>query len=415
MSVAKAEPQRVLPPHPAPNMLDLCMTRYDYDYNRDIEGRGPGDGTAGGDDGCAVSGDVRNRPIFRFANSLESCHDTTYLTDYVRHSREVKDMPGLLQTACGEHDVASAFARDYYLPDLTKHATATGAHPISVYKEDYKHSGPVPSGEPTLYAGARTAAYDPDFLLIPATEEDLKAENMLPPKITSRESLLPKVPPSEDSYRRPNEDLFASRRPQLTTMGKPPTDYYCTSWVYGDKSLAYPGQLPRGIEDSPNAHLIGTMDDKAALLALLAGKKKAAGKPYLMPDETNPIPIQRIEQPFCGITRRIENEGYVNMSIYRSDHVHQGVLPELPDAAALTGNDTGGAGGERRLACAGEMLAGTLTRHTKKIESLRNSHGNLLKVKPDSRIVDLHTWKQMRSIEKRIAVDKKDPHRHKLH
>ncbi|ESL07139.1 hypothetical protein TRSC58_05178 [Trypanosoma rangeli SC58] len=415
MPVAKTELRRELPSHPPPNMLDLFMTRYDYDYNRDIEGRGLGDGTFGGDGGDAVSGDVRNRPIFRFAHSSEGDYDTTYLTDYVQHNRDAKDMPGLLQTACGEHDVASAFARDRHLPGLAKHATATGAHPISVYKTDYRNSGPVASGKPTLYAGARSVAFDADFLFLPTTEEDLKAEKVLPPKITSRESLLPKRCPSEDSHRLPKEDLFASRRSQLTTMGAPPTDYYCTSWVYGDKSLAYPNQLPRGIEQSPNAHLIGTMDDKAALLALLAGKKRVAGKPYPMPDETNPIPIQRIEQPFCGITRRIENEGYVNMSIYQSDHTHQGVLPELPDAANLAGNSAGGSGGERRLACAGEMLAGTLTRRTKMAESLRNSHGNLLRGKPDSRIVDLHTWKQMKSIEKRIAVDKADPHRHKLH
>ncbi|RNF07693.1 hypothetical protein TraAM80_03215 [Trypanosoma rangeli] len=412
MPVAKTEPRRELPPHPPPNMLDLFMTRYDYDYNRDIESRGLGDGTSGGD---AVSGDVRNRPIFRFAHSSDGVYDTTYLTDYVRHNRDMKDMSGLLQTACGEHDVTSAFVRDHYLPELAKHATATGAHPISVYKTDYQNSGPVASGKPTLYAGARTVAFNSDFLLIPPTEEELKADSVLPPKITSKESLLLKGYPSEDRYRPPKEDLFASRRSQLTTMGGPPTDYYCNSWVYGDKSLAYPSQLPRSIEQSPNAHLIGTMDDKAALLALLAGKKRAAGKPYPMPDETNPILIQRIEQPFCGITRRIENEGYVNMSTYQSDHIHQGVLPELPDTANLAGNGAGDIGGERRLACAGEMMAGTLTRRTKKAESLRNSHGNLLKEKPDSRIVDLHTWKQMKSIEKRIAVDKADPHRHKLH
>ncbi|ESS70531.1 hypothetical protein TCDM_00666 [Trypanosoma cruzi Dm28c] len=414
MSVLKAELQRELPLHPEPNMLDLYMTRYDYDYNRDMGGAGSGEGTSGDDDEGSVSGDVRNRPIFRFCQSLDGSNNTTYLTDYVRRDRGVKDLTGLLRTACGEHDVASAFVRDYYPPGLRKHATENGAHPISVYKTDYTHSGRVPKGKPSLYAGSRAAAFDPNFLLIPTTEQDLRAEAVLPPKITSKESLLPKICPLEDNQSKEGT-LFASRRPQLTIANGPPTDYYCTSWVYGDRSLAYPSQLPRSIEESPNSHLIGTMDDKAALLSLLAGKKKRVGKPYPMEDETNPIPIRKIEQPYCGVTRRLENEGHVNMSIYRSDHIHQGMLPELPDAVALAGADTVGANGERRLACAGEMLAGTLTRYTKKIQSVRNSHGNLLKENPDPKIVDPYTWRQIKSIEKRIAVDKADPHRHKLH
>ncbi|KEG13169.1 hypothetical protein DQ04_01171020 [Trypanosoma grayi] len=410
MSVAKAEPQRELLPHPAPNMLDLFMTRYDYDYNREFVGTGSGDGAQ---DEESVSGDVRNRPIFRFGQPLDGSYDTTYLTDYVQHDRGVKDISGLMQTACGEHDVASAFVKDYYRPNLSKHLTEDGAHPITTYKKDYTHSGPVPKGEPQLYAGARAAAFDPDFLLIPTTEEDLRAEAELVPKITSKDSLLPRIKSAADGSEVRDEGLLASRRPQLTAGGLP-TDYYCTSWVYGDKSLAYPNQLPHGVEESPNAHLIATMDDKAALLALLAGKRKAAGKPYPLHDDTNPIPIQKTEQPYCAVTRRIENEGHVKMSMYKSDYIHQGVLPELPDAVALAGRDEGSMG-EQRLACAGEMLAGTLTRRTRKLQSIRNSHGNLLKQKPDVTIVDPHIWKQMRSLEKRIAVDRADPHRHKLH
>ncbi|KAH9599773.1 hypothetical protein LSM04_005442 [Trypanosoma melophagium] len=414
MSIVKLDPQRELPPHPSPNMLNLYMTRYDYDYNRDAAGAGTGDGGGGEDDG-GVSGEVRNRPIFCFGPALPGSYGTTYQGDYVRHHRGVKDLPGLLQTACGEHDVASAFARDYYRPDFTRHNTADGAHPNTTYKTDYTLSGRVPKAETVLYAGARAAAFDPDFLLIPASDEVLQAEAELPPKITSRESLLPKVHPSrENGDKDQKEDLFASRRP-LLTIGGAPTDYYCTSWIYGDKSLAYPSQLPRGIEGSPNAHLIGTMDDKAALLALLAGKKRPVGKPHPIYDDTNPIPIFRSEQPYCAVTRRIDNEGHVKMSMYKSDFIRQGMLPELPDAVSLAGKDGTSGNGDQRLACAGEMLAGTLTRQVKKLGTLRNSHGNLLKQRPDTAVVDPYTWKQMKSIERRIKVDKADPHRHKLH
>ncbi|ORC79266.1 uncharacterized protein TM35_002161010 [Trypanosoma theileri] len=414
MSVDKVELPRELPPHPAPNMLNSFMTRYDYDYNRDFVSTGTGDGAKGEDD-TAVSGEVRNRPIFCFGPAMPGSYGTIYRRDYVRHNRGVKDLPDLLRTACGEHDVASSFARDYYRPDFTKHNTADGAHPNTTYKTDYTLSGRVPKGEATLYAGARAAAFDPDFLLIPASEDLPRAEAELPPKITSKESLLPKVQTSRDNGDKDQkEDLFASRRP-LLTIGGPPTDYYCTSWVYGDKSLAYPSQLPRGIEESLNAHLIGTMDDKAALLALLAGKRRPVGKPHPIYDDTNPIPILRSEQPYCAVTRRIDNEGHVKMSMYKSDFIRQGLLPELPDAVGLSGKEGAIENGDRHLACAGEMLAGTLTRYVKRLETLRNSHGNLLKEKPDTSVVDPHTWKQMKSLERRIKVDKADPHRHKLH
>lgn len=411
MSITKADATRDLPPHPPPDMLNLYMTRYDYDYNREIQSAG----VFGKDETASVSGDVRNRPIFRFGQPLKGCYGTTYREDYVKYDRGVKDLPALLRTACGEHDATSSFVRFHYSPSLTKEDDKDGSKPNTTYKTDYTLSGSVPKGEPFLYAGARTTAVNPDFFFIPVTEEALEAEKELPPKITSKESLLLKAKPSADGYSSRADGLMASRRPQLT-VGGPPTEYSCTSWVYGDKSLAFPSQLPRGIEDSPNAHLIGTMDDKAALLALLAGKKKpvGSGKPFPILDDTNPVFIHKREQPYCGVTRRVENEGHVKMSIYKSDYINQGMLPELPDAVALSGMESGQAPGERRLACAGEMLAGSLARHTAKLCSLRNSHGNLLKEKPDPKVVDLQTWRQMLAIEKRISVDKADPHRHKL-
>ncbi|CBH17618.1 hypothetical protein, conserved [Trypanosoma brucei gambiense DAL972] len=396
------------PPHPKANMLDLYMTRYDYDYNRDIDPSGQGEKKSN----FTVSGEVRNRPIFR-AGAQTGGEGTTYRSHYVKHDVEGKDFRDILQSCCraGEPETAFVHGRSTHVMGCS---TGDGVPPNTTYKTDYVYNGRSIGGEPQLYAGAKATAFSPNLLAIPPTEEELRKMAEVAPKITSIESLAPKPKPSLEGLPANKEDLLASRRPQLTTGGHP-TDYYCTSWVYGDKSLVYPSQLPCGLTNSQNGHLIGTIQNKAELLALLAGRKKAAAKATNpMPDTTNPIAIDKAAQPYCGVTRRLENEGHVKMSMYKSNYIDQAVLPELPDAAVQAGNHDPNDESDTTNRRAATTNAGTLTKRMHRLGTLRNSHGYVHKQRALDSDIDLQTWRRMRIIEKRIDVDKADPHRHKL-
>lgn len=408
----QSEPTQ-MPCHGPANMLDLFMTRYDYDYNRDPLKEFPHENMAdpASNDDAWLSGEVRNRPPFCMGGDWNG--DTIYRQDYVPKSRFLDDM-NEVHRRIGDEPYATAFIREWYRPDLTKNNTDDGKAPISEYQTEYTNSGRIPKGKPALYAGALSVPYKEDFLHAKGVREDDGSD--LPPKITSKESLLPRHPQAADeSAWKAREELLPSRRPLLHSMPADPKDYYCTSWEYGDKSKAYPSQLPQGLEGSKRADLIGTMDDKAELLRLLAGKDATkAGKPYRLDDDTNPIYVSSEEQRKCAVTHRMEDEGHVKMTIYNSDYINQWRLPELP------GNH--GGADERNtqttaLSSAGEMAAGQLTKYTREMGSLRNSHGYMRHIPKDGAKLPMprEVLTTLRQLERHDDVDVADPHRHKMH
>ncbi|CCD14417.1 unnamed protein product, partial [Trypanosoma congolense IL3000] len=378
----------LLPPHREPNMLDLFMTRYDYDYNHRTSSNSAGKG----DPKHVVSGEVRNRPIFRMGTH---CGDTatTYRTDYLGYNRGVENFGEILGACCHNERPQTAFASGSRLEHIVGDPSGNELCPNTVYKTDYAYKNRVLSGKPQLYAGAKSTAFNPKLLAIACNGESCSDE--ITPKITCKESLLGKPHPELEGLPARSDDLLASRRPQLTTGGDP-TDYYCTSWAYGDKSLAYPSQLPCGLTDSQNGHLIGTVKDKAELLALLSGKGKMRSKPIpSLPSATNPVTIGMAEQPYCAVTRRMENEGHVKMSIYKSDYINQAVLPELPDAAVLASIQSEGTGDMGLNLSASASSTGKLTNCMHKLGEMRNSHGYIHKECPLQSAIDAQTWKRM--------------------
>lgn len=405
-------PATEMAPHGPANMLDHFMTRYDYDYNRDPLKTYEHDNNANpaSNDDAWLSGEVRNRPPFCMGGDWNG--DTIYRQDYVPKTRFIGDMDEV-HRRIGNEPAATAFIREWYRPDLTKNAD-NGDAPISEYKTEYTNSGRIPKGKPTLYAGARAVPYVEDFLHAKGVKEDDGSD--LPPKITDKSSLLPRHPVADDEVPwKAKEGLLPSRQPQLHTMPMDPNDYWCTSWTYGDKSKAYPNQLPQALDGSKRADLIGKIDNKAELLRLLAGKDtKKAGRPYRMDDDTNPIYIASEEQRSCAISHRLEDEGHVKRTMYQSDYINQYRLPELPgnhgdsDARYTTTS---------ALTSPGEMSGGQLTKYTRQMGSLRNSHGYMKRIPEEA--VNLPMPREilttLRTLEKHDDVDRADPHRHKMH
>lgn len=473
---------RELPPHGPANMLDLYMTRYDYDYNRDPNGELNGD-----DDGAAdrqmedwVSGEVRNRPLFQHTDHLS--HKTTYRVDYnalastarLSSSRRGSELQRLVRAARGGEEDGMArttgYAKEWYRPDLTRsHATADGQHPISIYKADYvagegthavnpndvlhrEGGGGEGSGNSVMYAGAGAVPYKADFLHVKGDGVIVDDGADIAPKITSKEALLPRgsgrsvasafAPPDPARsfglpVRRPRTNQQMPPKLFQSADGTSPNDEYtCTSWDYGDVSKAYPSQLPQPLEGSARADLLTTISgdtDVASLLRRLAGQQQQPGRAVRgaesqswNEDDTNPIYLSPAQQKRCAVSRRWEEEGYVKQTIYKGDYVNQSRLPELP------GNHGGPA--DVRDTCTnaratvGEMISGELTRTTRQMGTLRNSHGTLKTeaqrmadteratastVAAPSIPAELLTM--MRRGEKIDAVDKADPHRHKLH
>lgn len=443
-----AEQGSPLPPHGPANMMSLYMTRYDYDYNR--EGERNDSSTCGGDGtfGQDVSGDVLNRPIFAYGVA-EDDRDarTVYQVDYTGKGRGVKDLQSLAASVMGgcpaaaagvgsNGDKGTAYQREWYRPGMTATLlNADGTLPRTAYQEDYRHPSeqpqpPRPKESPPPYAGAAASEYHPDLLKPHGVREDDGTD--IAPKITSKESLLPRgmrasgrtatLGSNNDSNYPAAAPVTRSAGPS-STLGPAaalPGMYSCTSWDIGDVSQAHPSQLPVSLARSLAASDVDvtTTADKAALLRQLAGKNSRTtvtttrtgssrgGAPREEHDRTNPQFLSTQAQKTCAVSRRLEEEHHVQMSIYRSDYVDQSQLPELP------GNPAGPADVRDTQTCptatAGEMTAGQLTKATREMGTLRNSHGTL-----KAAVAALSP--SMQATEKAISIDKADPHRHKLH
>lgn len=432
-----------LAPHGPANMLSTFMTRYDYDYNRDpaLTGSSSGGVDGGNAFGAGMSGDVRNRPIFAHGVDTGDRDDrTTYMVDYTAKDRTVKDMARLAAAcltnggaaapvagATGDPDNGTAYQRNWYRPDLSAHiARDDGSHPHTSYQDDYQARPAAAAavsavGEPVCYAGAAAVLYNADLLKPHNVVEDDGAD--LAPKITSRESLLPRKPKTANGTFSPvfvnladHRRTWNDCRPGDGVVGS----YSCTSWAYGDPSDAHPLQLPLSLARSLASHEldVAAHPDKAALLRQLAGRTGAArassaGTPLDTCDRTNPQYLATMEQKRCAVSRRLEKEHYVSMSMYKSDFIDQNQLPEL------AGNHGGPADAlDTRtcpLATAGEMMAGQLTRTTRELGLLRNAHGTLKAGEaPAASRVSTGVVAAMRTMEKAVAIDKADPHRHKL-
>lgn len=424
-----------LPPHEAANMMSLYMTRYDYDYNR--EGWEAREGC--GDLEAEVSGAVRNRPIFAYG-SPEGDRDarTVYQVDYTAKDRAAQDLQGLAAsiahgaataaattaiatTAVG--DKGTAYQREWYRPGLTPSLRKDdGTLPQTAYQEDYAArradtaARPTSNEPPSIYAGAAAVQYNADLLKPNGVVEDDGAD--IAPKITAKESLLPRgwVPGMETT--RPPVTRSTGPSSTLGPATAVSGTYVCTSWDIGDVSQAHPSQLPVSLSHSIAAAGVDVTanPDKAALLRQLAGMKSGVaagttqrgngnGRLRDEHDRTNPQLIPAQAQRTCGVSRRLECEHHVQMSMYKSDFVDQGQLPELP------GNPAGPADVRDTQTCpaatAGEMTAGQLSRSTRAVSALRNTHGTLTST---AAALD-----SVRATEKAIAIEKADPHRHKLH
>ncbi|EPY38575.1 hypothetical protein AGDE_02130 [Angomonas deanei] len=397
-----------LPPHPPPDMHSTYMTRYDYDYGRDPHSDTNNNNNH--NDG-GISGDVRNRPIFATQTGLHSDKEITiYQKDYV--APEGSPDMALLSRAAGHFlqdqadgaleqnpNIAGTFSRGP-VSGMTTHVG--GGHPDSVYRQDYTARAAPADTDGTLYAGARAAEYREDFLIPPANPNDDDGKDVAP-KIGSKEAQVPFQQPLPSS-------------PQPTTRSQAPLslfgadrEYGLTSYTYGDTSKAYPSQLPAPAQGSRNEHLLGTEREPAKMLAVLAGKTPATGgATTVLGDRTNPVYVRPSERNAVAVSRRLEEEHYVETTTYRTDYIDQGQLPELPgnhtekDVRDTNVNPT---------ATAGEMTAGVLTRETRQLASVRNTHGTLTANPSDGQQALL----SMKVEERRTAVDRADPHRHKLH
>ncbi|KPA77019.1 hypothetical protein ABB37_07370 [Leptomonas pyrrhocoris] len=431
-----------LPPHGPANMMSLYMTRYDYDYNRDGEQDGSGNGSGGGGAfDAGISGDVRNRPIFGYGTP-EGDRDarTIYQVDYTPKDRSVKDMQSLVASVKGGGPAAAladgtengtAYQREWYRPGLTVSlVNDDGTLPRTAYQEDYTQpisaraaGPPFPSTvAPSIYVGAAATAYNADLLKPHDAQEDDGAD--IVPKITSKESLLPRSGAMGWTVTFDGAPTTVTRAcGPPCTLGPAsglPGMYSCTSWDIGDVSQAHPSQLPVSLANSiaTKGVDVTAYPDKAALLHALAGRKtkpvrgSGGGAPREEYDRTNPQFLSAQAQKRCAVSRRLEEEHHVHMSMYKSDYVDQSQQPELP------GNPAGPADARDTLTCPtstpGEMMAGQLTKSTREMGLLRNSHGTL-KPAAAAAAEDTAVLTWMRATEKAIAIDRADPHRHKLH
>ncbi|CCW68341.1 unnamed protein product [Phytomonas sp. Hart1] len=200
--------------------------------------------------------------------------------------------------------------------------------------------------------------------------------------------------------------------------------FSCTSWLYGDVSQAKPGQLPQGIAGSAAENNLKNKDDDgnpARRVWQLSGHPQRAlreGTAVIREGGycTNPVPVPYADLLHCQSSRRLENEGYVLGTVAQSGHSDLRPLPEVPGhhdgrtRAALTCTNP---------ACApGEQATGELTRFTREIGKLRDSHGTLRQASALARSLpgtDLAALARVRTLERKLAVDRVDPHRHKLH
>lgn len=118
--------------------MNMYMTRYDYDYNREGGDSKYASTLMNDDNEETISGDVRNRPVEQYDQEWNG--NTIYRQDYTEKSRyNMKD--SLLSSCNGDSDSSNrnnkkerlgdntAYTKFYFRAGLTPNATADGCHP----------------------------------------------------------------------------------------------------------------------------------------------------------------------------------------------------------------------------------------------------------------------------------------------
>lgn len=368
-----------LSPHGDANMHDTFMTAYDKDYS--TYGEKTLGSTRPQDSG---SGHTSNRPVFARARGEPSPTTNQSLFPARSGALSAEQWGALRTEAFKPQELRTAFVRQgstHRLPGAIFGAPPT----ITTMKDSYHNYGKVgspPSDKAAMYSGAGTAGYDPNFLMINSPAE------------------LPARPIA----RMKHEVMDAHPgRGRLMHTSNLPGSYFQHSRLIGDRTLAYPSQLPVGLSNATDFEASrgrtigarGMMDTLAGRTVSSAPSVHSIGSLC----DTNPLTLSPPAQETCRVAHRVEYQGHVKGSTYQSHFINQRNLPELPDPAK-----------DKK----GKMTVALPNVKAQPHETvvLTDSRGQLLADMPQG--VHPSVWKRLKTVEKTLSVDKVDPHAHKL-
>lgn len=375
--VAVASP---LVPHDDANMRSVFVTSYDKDY------------TPVGDKSSFVqpversSGHTSNRPVFGHPPSLGM--GTSYNAFHGERGRTPlnADQWGVLTQEAAKPQIhATAFVRDVSKVGVQRNEQPT----ISTTKSTFTNSGDVSTCKPAHYSGDAQWQYTRDLLFIPASLGD--DDNVGKAKRGNNNTT------TSDLLGSSSGSMHPGRLNLIHQTG--PGSYFQHSRLIGDRTLAKPGQLPSGIADASDSGLTQTLTDKKVLLNTLAGRRQCSTAPLNALFETNPISMTKPDQERCRVSRRVEAQGNVRGTTYSAHYVDQKYLPEVADPA------------KEKRAQAAVVLPNVQARPHQSI-NLKDSRGNLLEERPAG--IHPAVWNRLKAVETSLAVDKVDPHAHKL-
>jgi hypothetical protein len=356
-----------MPPHPEPNMHNTFMTRYDYDYT----GPMPTHYFLRDDSG---SGFTSNRPIFGRPQTMDGSMVSMLNTLHKPFNRRLapEDMADAAAYAAQSRVVATAFSREAGVVPVPGEPMTTSMKSVHVPKAIPGYTGPMP-----MWGAHAPTVLKPDFFTIHSPED--------PPK---EAKAAQKYPPTGVHPGRVN----------LITAAGGPGSYFQHSRLIGDRTLAYPSQLPKGLGEASECNLTATMTNKRELLTTLGGRRSNSCSLPRPIFETNPITMSQPQQDTCRVAHRLENEGHFMNTTYHSHFVNQKNLPELADPSK-----------DRRAKGPVQLL--NLPSSNNSTASLTNSRGELLEERPST--VHPSVWRRMKAVEASQRVDKVDPHAHK--
>lgn len=367
-----------LPPHVDANMHDTFMTTHDKDYN--ITNASTVN-SIGQDNG---SGHLSNRPLFARPRGQ---HSPTAHQDFFparNGTLSAEQWHALRLTALKPKEDNTAFVR---LGSTHRFPGAVFSGPTeSTMKASYHNCGTVgspPSEWPAMYSGAATTSYNPGFLFVNSPPDNT-------PVATGFQEKHDVIKPHPG-------------RSRLTHTANLPGMYFQHSRLIGDRSLAYPNQLPVGLSSASDfSSTRGRSLGARSMLDTLSGRSISSApsvNSIASLYNTNPLAMSPPEQETCRVAHRVENQGHVRGTTYQANFVRQQNLPELTDPSKAKKSKM-------------VVALPNVKAQAHETAVLTDSRGQLLAEKPEG--VHTSVWRRLKTMEKTLSVDKIDPHAHKL-
>lgn len=404
-----------LPAHEPPVARSTFVSSYDAAFFRDYHGAAQ---PASSPLQTRPSGHAVNTPSFAANNGTMKHTSTTHLThDGMELKNRQRDVATIVKQAATEHTLPTAHVRNQPMG-----GRGTPEPMVSTMKEAFQGRPATAQGPTHVYPGASQVAINHNFFHIPFVPDKTKAPSPHSPPCVwncKRDGSLhisqkPSNPYTMKALHPQVEQKLKVADPVAFHVYRNQKFYLTQASVIGDSSVAHAQLQPVKLSE---ATLSGSINspNKRSLLESLSGSNRTStassrmgglvssvGSPAVS-WKTNPIYLPPELAAVSHVSRRLENEGNVRVTMYQQEFTNRWNLPEQPDPKKTKQSEASN--------------TVVLNKHpldwskAKALDSALAPDGGLVAERPEG--VNPRVWLRMKKMEASTTPKGPDPHAHK--